>query len=187
MAYDQASQERKLRLQELDELILRKEFRVGQKVLLFHSRLKLIVGKLRSKWDRPFVVTSIFPYSVVEVRDEAKNCMFKVNGHQLKPNYEDTRNPRIACPSVNAEFEPEADLQVQQPARVPLPFPARTVLTRRSKTDADLLKLFRRVPKYAKFLKELCIHKRKKLKGGVDTGGIMSVLTKHEDVIAELQ
>ncbi|RDY09938.1 hypothetical protein CR513_05628, partial [Mucuna pruriens] len=69
----------------------------------------------------------------------------------------------------------------------------------RSETDEDLLKLFRKVeinillldtikqvPKYAKFLKELCIHKRKKLKGGVKMGGIVSALTKHEEVIAGL-
>ncbi|RDY11668.1 hypothetical protein CR513_03658, partial [Mucuna pruriens] len=52
--------------------ILRKEFKVGQKLLLFNSRLKLIVNKLRSKWDK----------------DEAINRNFKVNGHQLKPYYE---------------------------------------------------------------------------------------------------
>ncbi|RDY01235.1 hypothetical protein CR513_15464, partial [Mucuna pruriens] len=46
--------------------ILRKEFKVGQKLLLFNSRLKLIA----------------------EVRDKANNHMFKVNGHQLKPYYE---------------------------------------------------------------------------------------------------
>ncbi|RDY14449.1 hypothetical protein CR513_00494, partial [Mucuna pruriens] len=39
----------------------------------------------------------------------------------------------------------------------------------------------------AKFFKELCIHKRKKLKGGVETGGIVSALTKHEDVTTGLQ
>ncbi|RDX85177.1 hypothetical protein CR513_33673, partial [Mucuna pruriens] len=59
--------------------ILRKVFRVGQ---------KLIVGKLRSSWDGPFVVTNIFPYGVVELRDEANNRNFKVNGHQLKLYYE---------------------------------------------------------------------------------------------------
>ncbi|RDX62793.1 hypothetical protein CR513_58835, partial [Mucuna pruriens] len=80
MAYDQASHNRKL--------ILRNEFKVGQKVLLFNSRLKLITGKLRSKWDGPFVVTNIFPYGVVEVRDEANNNTFKVNIHQLKPYHE---------------------------------------------------------------------------------------------------
>ncbi|RDY03448.1 hypothetical protein CR513_12993, partial [Mucuna pruriens] len=31
-----------------DQQILRKEFRVGQKVFLFNSRLKLITSKLRS-------------------------------------------------------------------------------------------------------------------------------------------
>ncbi|RDX99598.1 hypothetical protein CR513_17330, partial [Mucuna pruriens] len=67
-----------------DNRILRKEFRVGQKVLLFNSQLKLIVGKLRSKWDGPFVITNVFSYGVVEVRDEANNKNFKVNGHQIK-------------------------------------------------------------------------------------------------------
>ncbi|RDX85227.1 putative mitochondrial protein, partial [Mucuna pruriens] len=53
-----------------DQLILRKEFRVSQKVLLFNSRLKLILGKLRSRWDGPFVITN-------------------VNGHQIKLFHED--------------------------------------------------------------------------------------------------
>ncbi|RDX98439.1 hypothetical protein CR513_18640, partial [Mucuna pruriens] len=83
-----------------------------------------------------------------------------------------------------------------QARSVPLPFPARTVPTRRFEIDEDLLKLFRSVEinivlldaikqilKYAKFLKELCMHKRKKLKGRVEMGGIVSALTKHEDVI----
>ncbi|RDY07232.1 hypothetical protein CR513_08683, partial [Mucuna pruriens] len=67
-----------------DSRILRKEFSVGQKVLLFNSKLKLIIGKLRSKWDRSFVETNIFPYGVVKVRDEANNNTSKVNGNQLK-------------------------------------------------------------------------------------------------------
>ncbi|RDX87366.1 hypothetical protein CR513_31162, partial [Mucuna pruriens] len=66
--------------------ILRKEFKIGQKVLLFHSRLKLKASKLW--WNGPFVVTNIFSYGTVEVRDKANNCTFKVNGHQLKPYYE---------------------------------------------------------------------------------------------------
>ncbi|RDX74594.1 hypothetical protein CR513_45650, partial [Mucuna pruriens] len=110
IAYDQVEKERTLQLQELEELrlvayenswiykqkvkqfhdnwILRKEFTVGQKVLLFHSHLKLIPGKLRSRWDGPFVVTNVFPYGVVEVRDEANNKTFQVNEHQLKHFYE---------------------------------------------------------------------------------------------------
>ncbi|RDX64349.1 Retrovirus-related Pol polyprotein, partial [Mucuna pruriens] len=85
LAYDQVGGERKFQLQELDELrleayknsriykqkvkkfhdqqILRKEFRVGQKMLLFNSRLKLIA---------------------VELKDEHTNNTFQVNGHKIK-------------------------------------------------------------------------------------------------------
>ncbi|RDX91886.1 hypothetical protein CR513_26061, partial [Mucuna pruriens] len=106
LAFEQAGEERKLQLQELEEfrleayenskiykekvkhfhdsMILRKEFKMGQKVLLFNSRLKLIAGKLHSKWDGPFVITNVFPYSAIEISNEATDKTFKVNGQQLK-------------------------------------------------------------------------------------------------------
>ncbi|RDX92979.1 hypothetical protein CR513_24823, partial [Mucuna pruriens] len=71
-----------------DQQILRKDLRVGQKVLLFNSQLKLIASKLRSRWDGPFVFTNIFPYGVVQVKDEQSNNTFQVNGHQIKPFHE---------------------------------------------------------------------------------------------------
>ncbi|RDX90153.1 hypothetical protein CR513_28013, partial [Mucuna pruriens] len=74
---------------------------------------------------------------------------------------------------------------------VPLPFPTQTLLVRKAETDEDLLKMFQKVeiniplldtikqiPKYAKFLKELCVYKRKKMKGEVELGGVVSSLTK---------
>ncbi|RDY03499.1 hypothetical protein CR513_12902, partial [Mucuna pruriens] len=92
--YDQAGQARKLQLQELEELHLeayenawvykKKELNVNQKVLLFRFRLRLIASKLYSRWNEPFVVTNVFPYGVVEVRDIASHHTFKVNGDQLK-------------------------------------------------------------------------------------------------------
>ncbi|RDX63569.1 hypothetical protein CR513_57986, partial [Mucuna pruriens] len=105
MAYDQAGEESKLHLQELEELgleayensyiynqrILRKEFQVDQKVLLFNSRLKLIAGKLCSKWDGPFIITKVFPYSVVELRDDLTRSTFQANGQQLKIFHEGPR------------------------------------------------------------------------------------------------
>ncbi|RDX85861.1 hypothetical protein CR513_32888, partial [Mucuna pruriens] len=66
-----------------DQKILRKDFQVGQKVLLFNSRLKLITGKLRSRWDRPFVITNIFPNGAVQLKDEHSSNTFQVNGHQI--------------------------------------------------------------------------------------------------------
>ncbi|RDX71507.1 hypothetical protein CR513_49135, partial [Mucuna pruriens] len=59
--------------------------------------------------------------------------------------------PRQSAPQpkprpVNVESELEADSQVQQQARVvPLSFPARIVSARKSETDEDLLKMFRKV------------------------------------------
>ncbi|XP_050133233.1 uncharacterized protein LOC126609339 [Malus sylvestris] len=84
-----AGQQRKLQLNELDEIqndayessriykekskafhdkmISRKSFSIGQKVLLFNSRLRL------------------FP---VEIQSAKTGNMFKVNGHRLMPYYE---------------------------------------------------------------------------------------------------
>ena len=67
---------------------MRKNFEVGQKVLLFHSLFKLFLGKLRSRWVGPFVVINIFPHGAVEIRSLKTGKEFKVNGHRLKPYYE---------------------------------------------------------------------------------------------------
>ncbi|RDX94578.1 hypothetical protein CR513_23017, partial [Mucuna pruriens] len=109
--------------------------------------------------------------------------------------------PQPKLRPINAESKLEANSRVQQQARVLLlPFPTRTVLARKSKADEDLLTMFWRVvinislldaikqiPKYAKFLKELCMHKRKKLKGGVEMGGVVSALIKNEEVSTRSQ
>ena len=66
-----------------DARLLRREFEVGQQVLLFNSRLKLFPGKLRSKWSGPFTVTKVLPYGAVELTHPEKG-QFKVNGQRLK-------------------------------------------------------------------------------------------------------
>ncbi|RDX60891.1 hypothetical protein CR513_60933, partial [Mucuna pruriens] len=55
---------------------------------------------------------------------------------------------------------------------------------RRVKINISLLDAIKHIPKYAKFLKELCMHNRKKIKGGGEMGRVVSALIKHEDVIA---
>ncbi|RDX89571.1 hypothetical protein CR513_28687, partial [Mucuna pruriens] len=82
MAYNQADKERKLQLQELEEPCLEayENYRIYKE--------KLIAGKLRSRWNGPFVITNIFPYGPVELRDEANNRYFKMNRHQIKLYYE---------------------------------------------------------------------------------------------------
>ncbi|RDX68293.1 hypothetical protein CR513_52731, partial [Mucuna pruriens] len=95
--------------------------------------------------------------------------------------------------SIEADSEPIANLQSRTDTAIPLPFPPRTISARKLELDEELLKMFRKVdinvplldaikqvPKYAKFLKELCIHKRRKMKGSKEIGGVVSALTRNE-------
>ncbi|XP_062093685.1 uncharacterized protein LOC133799700 [Humulus lupulus] len=66
-----------------DKRILRKDFQLGDKVLLFNSRLKLNPGKLKSRWLRPYTVIVSLPYGVVQIHSE-KTGHFGVNGQRLK-------------------------------------------------------------------------------------------------------
>ena len=52
-----------------DKKLLKKEFKPGQQVLLFNSRLKLFLGKLKSKWYGPFIIKDVKPYGAVELFD----------------------------------------------------------------------------------------------------------------------
>ena len=67
-----------------DKLILRKQFSTGDKVLLYNSRLKLMPGKLKSRWIGPFIINKVFSYGAVEIQSEATGKIFMVNGHRLK-------------------------------------------------------------------------------------------------------
>jgi len=67
-----------------DAKLCRKEFQVGQKVLLFNSKLRLFPGKLNSRWLRPFEVVETYPHGAVEIKSFTTNKIFKVNGHRLK-------------------------------------------------------------------------------------------------------
>jgi len=65
---------------------LSKEFKVGDQVLLFNSRMRLFPGKLKSRWSGPYSVTQVSPYGAIEITHPEKGT-FKVNGHRLKPYY----------------------------------------------------------------------------------------------------
>ncbi|XP_006606694.1 uncharacterized protein [Glycine max] len=70
-----------------DKKLLKKYFRSGQQVLLFNSRLKLFLGKLKSKWSRPFTIKEVKPYGAVELFDpqsETSDRSWTVNGQRLK-------------------------------------------------------------------------------------------------------
>ncbi|XP_076922736.1 uncharacterized protein LOC143584603 [Bidens hawaiensis] len=60
-----------------------KEFKCGDRVLVYNSRLKLFSGKLRSRWVGPYTVKATFPHGAVELVDH-EGRSWKVNGHKLK-------------------------------------------------------------------------------------------------------
>ena len=64
--------------------IKQKEFKEGDKVLLFNSRVKLFgEGKLRSKWKGPYTVINMSSHGAITIQDDEGN-IFKVNGQWLK-------------------------------------------------------------------------------------------------------
>jgi len=67
-----------------DKHILRKEFTPGMKVHLYDSKLYLFLGKLKSRWTRPYLISHVFPYGVIETQDPESGATFKVNGQRLK-------------------------------------------------------------------------------------------------------
>jgi hypothetical protein len=68
-----------------DKHIRPKTFFPNQKAWLYNSTLSLFPGKLRSRWDGPFIVTSVSPHGAVKLRDLKSSQIFKVNGYRLKP------------------------------------------------------------------------------------------------------
>ncbi|GKB08217.1 hypothetical protein Tco_0836501 [Tanacetum coccineum] len=92
-----------------DSKIKNRIFNVGDRVLLFNSRLKIFSGKLKTRWSGPFTITKVFPYGTIEL-SQPDGPNFKVNGHRVKHYFggdlppkckrstkgSDTRNARLA-------------------------------------------------------------------------------------------
>ena len=129
----QASDKRKLQLNELEELrhgayenaklykkrtkayhdkqLVRKEFHVGQKVLIYNSLLRLFSGKLKSRWSGPCVVTKVLPHGTLEVHSSESNRTFTVIGHRVKPYFKIKWIPRdedLALQSIQYAATPRA-------------------------------------------------------------------------------
>ncbi|RDY12020.1 hypothetical protein CR513_03256, partial [Mucuna pruriens] len=63
--------------------------------------------------------------------------------------------PQQLSRSVDADFELDIDSQLLR-------------ISRKVEINTPLLDAIKQIPKYPKFLKELCVHKRKKMKGSVE-------------------
>ncbi|KAA3469712.1 protein NYNRIN-like [Gossypium australe] len=81
-----ASNNRLLELNEMEEFKSQayENAKLRWHVLLFNSRLKLFLGKLKFRWFGPFEVVHYYPHGAVEVKDSKTDFNFKVNGQRLK-------------------------------------------------------------------------------------------------------
>ncbi|CAM9004234.1 unnamed protein product [Rhodiola kirilowii] len=66
-----------------DKLILKRQFSVGDKVLLFNSKYKLFPGKFKSRWFGPYRIHRVFNDGHLELIDNNEN-IFKANGQRVK-------------------------------------------------------------------------------------------------------
>nr|GEY18029.1 reverse transcriptase domain-containing protein [Tanacetum cinerariifolium] len=81
-----------------DSKIKNRIFNVGDRVLLFNSRLKIFSGKLKTRWSGPFTITKVFPYGTVEL-SQLDGPNFKVNGHRMK-HYFGGEVPQLVVPDL---------------------------------------------------------------------------------------
>ncbi|XP_049360999.1 uncharacterized protein LOC125825730 [Solanum verrucosum] len=66
-----------------DQKIEKREFIMGDLVLLLNLRLRLFPGNLKSKWTKLFRVTQVFPHGAVELENK-EGIRFKVNRQRIK-------------------------------------------------------------------------------------------------------
>jgi hypothetical protein len=67
-----------------DRRILKREFHVGEKVLLYRSRLRIFAGKLLSKWEGPFIIEEVYRSCAIKIASLKNNTTQVVNGQRLK-------------------------------------------------------------------------------------------------------
>nr|GEY42238.1 reverse transcriptase domain-containing protein [Tanacetum cinerariifolium] len=73
-------------------------FNIGDRVLLFNSRLKIFSRKLKSRWSGPSTISQVYPYGTVEL-SQPVGPNFKVNVHRLKLYFgEDI--PKVVVPDL---------------------------------------------------------------------------------------
>nr|GEU70614.1 reverse transcriptase domain-containing protein [Tanacetum cinerariifolium] len=78
-----------------DSKIKDRIFNIGDRVLLFNSRLKIFSGKLKSRWSGPFTISHVF--STTNLRNEISNFQqrFDESFHEAWDRYKDILR---ACP-----------------------------------------------------------------------------------------
>src|SRR3954466_7567078 len=68
----------------LKKSILKREFNVFDKVLLFRSRFRFSPGKLLSRWEGPFHIEEVYHSGVININNFEGTKPQVVNGQRLK-------------------------------------------------------------------------------------------------------
>lgn len=74
---------------------------------LYNSRLKLFPGKLKSRWDGPFMISKIYECGAVLIINPKTCRNFIVNGQRLKPYLES--EPLHEATSIPLEGPPHEE------------------------------------------------------------------------------
>ncbi|XP_069151850.1 uncharacterized protein [Solanum lycopersicum] len=64
----------------------KRELMIGDLVLLYNSRSRWFLGKLKSKWTGPYLITQLLRHGAVELKTK-EGEQFKVNGGRMKPYF----------------------------------------------------------------------------------------------------
>ena len=67
-----------------DKRIQKREFNVGDYVLLFNSRLRFFAGKLLSKWEGPYVIEEVYRSGAIKINYFEGTSSRVVNGQRIK-------------------------------------------------------------------------------------------------------
>ena len=86
------------------QMVARKIFQKGDKVLLYDSKLHIFPGKLKLRWIGPFTIHQVYPNGAMELLGSNENKNFKVNGHRLKPYAVPLNQTKRRSPSLSLKM-----------------------------------------------------------------------------------
>ena len=67
-----------------DKRIEKREFNVGDYVLLYNSRLRFFAGKFLSKWEGPYIIEEFYRSSAIKINNFEGTNPRVVNGQRIK-------------------------------------------------------------------------------------------------------
>ena len=67
-----------------DKRIQKREFKVGDHVLLYNSRLRFFAGKFLSKWEGPYIIEEVYRSGAIKINNSEGTNPRVVNGQRIK-------------------------------------------------------------------------------------------------------